>query len=116
MDWAEPGQTAIFFVNGSNFVACLGRSWYQGHLHQSPWWTMTSGRPELSLAYFGSTEKLKQHVADILDGKEVVIGGCKPGVSCYSDGSLLRPERWVAASSICSVAAPIISARRPFLH
>ncbi len=34
---------------------------------------MTSGRPELSLAYFGSTEKLKQHVADILDGKEVVI-------------------------------------------
>lgn len=73
MEWAEPGQTAIFFVKGTNFVACLGRSWYQGSLNQSPWWTMTSGRPELSLAYYGSTQKLKEHVAAILDGKEVVI-------------------------------------------
>jgi HEAT repeat protein len=79
MDWAEPGQTAIFFRNGPNFVMCIGRYWYQGCAVDGPWWRMTSGRPELALAYYGSVDKLREHVTAMLAGKEVVLTAIRFG-------------------------------------
>jgi HEAT repeat protein len=73
MDWAEPGQLAILFHSGPDAVICIGRYWYQARALEAPWWSMTSGRPELALSYFGSADKLRNHVADMLAGKEVVI-------------------------------------------
>src|SRR5262245_52019461 len=73
MDWAEPGKLAICFHDGKVAVTCIGSYWYECSALESPWWTMTSGRPELSLAYFGPVEKLRNHVPPILAEKEVVI-------------------------------------------
>src|SRR5262245_19707393 len=50
VDWAsaEPEQVAILFHNGKVGQVCIGRYWYECTAGESPWWSMTSGRPELS--------------------------------------------------------------------
>jgi HEAT repeat protein len=73
LDWAEPGRVAVCFHNGKVAQTCLGPFWYESAAQEAPWWRMTYGRWDLSLAYAGSVEKLRRHVADMLDGKEVVI-------------------------------------------
>src|SRR5262245_17339286 len=79
MDWAEPGQTGILFQSGPNVVACIGRYWCRGSQQQAPWWRMTSGRPELALSYYGSVDKLRDHVVEMLAGKEVVLTAIRFG-------------------------------------
>jgi HEAT repeat protein len=73
LDWAEPGQTAVCFIDGSVCLICIGPFWIECSALDASWWGMTRGRPELSLAYYGTGDKLRQHVSDLLLGKEVVI-------------------------------------------
>ena len=78
LDWAEPGAIAVCFQQGEhNAVICIGGYWYQCAAAEAPWWTMTTGRLELSYAYRGSTGKLREHVTAMLAGKEVVITALK---------------------------------------
>ena len=70
---AKPGAIAICFHNGKLAQTCLGRYWYEAAASEAPWWSMTYGRSELSLAYFGSTTKLRAQLGDILAGKTAVI-------------------------------------------
>ncbi|HVR86802.1 MAG TPA: HEAT repeat domain-containing protein [Planctomycetota bacterium] len=79
LDWAEPGKRAICFHDGKIAVTCIGQYWYQTSALESPWWTMTSGRPELSLAFFGPVEKLRRAAAEMLAGKEAVITAVSHG-------------------------------------
>jgi HEAT repeat protein len=78
-DWAEPGKRAVCFQNGKIGVLCIGTYWYQTSALESPWWTMSSGRPELSLAYWGSVDRLRQAVADVQAGKPTVITAVSHG-------------------------------------
>jgi HEAT repeat protein len=77
LDWAESaqksGKPAVCFHNGKVAEICLGNYWYECTAQQAPWWSMTGAKPELALAFFGSTEKLRGHVTAVLAGKEVVI-------------------------------------------
>src|SRR5260370_31014189 len=73
LDWAEPGKLAIFFYTGRVGVTCVGPSWYECAVQDDEWWSMTRGRSELALAYFGSAERLREHATAILAGREVII-------------------------------------------
>jgi HEAT repeat protein len=77
LEWAEPGQLAIGFRNGNVVEICLGRYWYECYAGKDDWWFMTCGQAQLSFAYSGSVARLRDHVAAILDGKEVVITAVK---------------------------------------
>jgi HEAT repeat protein len=79
LDWAEPGKLAICFSSGKGAVICTGTYWYQVGATRDAWWRMTTGRPELSLAYYGPAEKLRKAVTEILAGKEVVITAINHG-------------------------------------
>lgn len=89
LDWATPGQTAIAFIHDKSAVVCIGEYWYECAYRADNWWIMTSGRPELSLAFFGTAEKLRDAVTEILKGKEVVVTavnhGAKFGVFQYEN-------------------------------
>ena len=89
VEWAEPGKTAIAFLQGKNAVICIGNYWYQAAELKDNWWTMTTGRPELSLAYFGSSERLRSGVEQMLAGKEAILTavshGSKAGVYQYQN-------------------------------
>ena len=89
MEWAEPGQIAICFTTGDAALVCIGQYWYQCSALEDHWWTMTTGRPELSLAFFGPPEKLRGHIAKILAGGEetitVVSHGAHQGVYQYNN-------------------------------
>ncbi|HLY73080.1 MAG TPA: HEAT repeat domain-containing protein [Planctomycetota bacterium] len=78
-DWAQPGKRAICFHDGKIAVTCIGQYWYQTSALESPWWTMTSGRPELSLAFFGPVDKLRLATSEMLQGKEAVITAVSHG-------------------------------------
>jgi HEAT repeat protein len=81
LDWAEPGSIAVSFQNGERTcVTCIGGFWYECAAHQAPWWIMTTGRPELSYAYSGSTRKLRDHVTAMLAGQETLITALKDRV------------------------------------
>jgi HEAT repeat protein len=74
LDLAKPGAVAICFHNGKVAQTCLGKYWYESvAASEAPWWSMTYGRSELSLAYFGSTTKLRGQLTEILAGKTAVI-------------------------------------------
>jgi hypothetical protein len=73
LDWAEPGKLAVCFYDGKTAVTCIGQYWYECAALEAPWWTMTSARPELSLAYYGQPRKLQDIVPAIVDEKEMVI-------------------------------------------
>jgi HEAT repeat protein len=89
MDWAEPGKVAICFSKGKTAVVCLGRYWYQCGALEDSWWAMSTGMPELALAFYGRIEKLRDAIKDMLAGKEVVISavshGTQKGVWQYSN-------------------------------
>jgi HEAT repeat protein len=84
LDLAKPGMTVVCFHNGKVAQICLGKYWYECHAAKdAPWWHMTYGRTELSLAYWGSTVKLRSQLADILAGKTVAITAISHGVNDY---------------------------------
>jgi HEAT repeat protein len=92
LDWAEPGKIAVCFHNGKVCQTCIGTYWYQCSATEAPWWTMTSGKPELAYAYSGSAAKLRDHVAQMLDGREAIITALK------YDGR----HRWETFEAVCS--------------
>src|SRR5262249_28331311 len=89
MEWAEPGKRAVCFTTGKTCVVCTGRYWYDGAALEGPWWTMTTGSPEMGLAFYGPAEKLADAVTEILAGKEAIVPaikhGSQAGVMQYSN-------------------------------
>jgi HEAT repeat protein len=77
LDWAQPGQTVVYFEAGKVSLTCLGPVWYESSAGQAPWWIMNRRRAELSQAYFGSVTRLRKHVAAILAGREVVLSAVR---------------------------------------
>lgn len=76
LDWARPGQRAVLFVTGPVALVCTGETWYQTTApltDEEAWWRMSLDRPELALAYRGSTRRLAEAVKRIDEGKEVII-------------------------------------------
>jgi HEAT repeat protein len=92
LDWAEPGKIAVCFHNEKVCQTCVGTNWYQCSAMEAPWWSMTWGSPELAYSYSGSTAKLREHVAQILAGREVIVTALK------YDGRY----RWETFEAVCS--------------
>jgi HEAT repeat protein len=78
LNWAEPGNVAIFFHTEKAGLMCIGNVWYECAAGEAPWWTMTRGLPEMSYSYVGPVSKLRRHIAAILDGKEVLVTALDP--------------------------------------
>ena len=79
LNWAAPGKTAIFFQSRGSGLTCIGRHWHAcAAAKEAPWWTMTRGAYEMSYAYFGSTSRLRSHVAALLEGKTVAVTALDP--------------------------------------
>jgi len=72
MRWAEPGKTAIFFHNGGASETFIGDTWYQAY-PQGEWWGMSHAEPFLLRSYSGKMDKLPGILAEILEGKEVIV-------------------------------------------
>jgi hypothetical protein len=72
IDWAEPGKLAVFFHNGGASETCIGTWWYQAYAG-GEWWNHSHGEPYLLRSYCGQPEKLATAVAQMLEGREVVI-------------------------------------------
>jgi HEAT repeat protein len=96
-DWARSGKIAIFFQNEKVSQTCLGNCWYWGQLPEKvlakekgqepegPLWNNESRAAEPTVweighildqfptTYVGPAEKLREHVAAILAGREVVV-------------------------------------------
>ena len=104
LDWAESGSIAVCFQNGERTcVTCIGGYWYECAIGEAPWWTMTTGRPELSYAYRGSTAKLRDHVTAMLAGKEVVITALKDRLFTRLPGKGIverKPDQWDAYEAV----------------
>ncbi len=92
LNWAEPGNIAVFFHTGSAGLTCVGNFWYECAAAEAPWWTMTRGACEMSYAYLGPVSKLRRQVSAILDGKEVLVTALNANeVVAY---------RWVASKEL----------------
>ena len=72
MKWAEVGKTAVFFHNGGASETFIGVTWYQAY-PQGEWWGMSHGEPFMLRSYAGKVDKLPGIVAEMLDGKEVIV-------------------------------------------
>ncbi len=72
MKWAEVGKLAVFFHNGGASETYFGVSWYQAY-PQGEWWGMSHGEPFLLRSYAGKVEKLPGLIAEMLEGKEVIV-------------------------------------------
>src|SRR5262249_54406241 len=79
MQWAEPGKMAVFFHNGGASETCIGTWWYQAY-SGGDWWNHSHGEPYLLRSFCGAPEKLANLVADINEGREVVV-------PCMVDGN-----------------------------
>ncbi len=79
LDWAQPGRTAVCFVNGKLAVTCIGDTWYESSELDPRSYVLVRGRSELSYAYSGSPELLRRHVAAILAKEEVTITAVRQG-------------------------------------
>jgi hypothetical protein len=73
LDWARPGKLAICFHNGQVAQVCIGSYWYECHAGEAPWWYLARGRPDLSLAFSGRAEKLRDALIEMLKDKEVEV-------------------------------------------
>ncbi|HYG74073.1 MAG TPA: FG-GAP-like repeat-containing protein [Planctomycetota bacterium] len=72
MAWAEVGKTAIFFHNGSAAETCIENYWYQTPVG-GDWMNMTHSEPFLARTYYGKPDKLAVHIANMLQGQEVIV-------------------------------------------
>lgn len=97
LDWAKPGRKAVAFIRDRSALVCIGEYWYECVHRADDWWIMTSGRPELSLAYWGTAERLDRAVRDMLAGKETVVTavnhGAKFGVFQYENVAFRKALR-----------------------
>jgi HEAT repeat protein len=72
-DWAKPGNTALYFHDGQGSQTCLGNFWYSFRIDKPTQQAMYEELEEFSTTYVGPTEKLREHVAAVLAGREVVL-------------------------------------------
>jgi len=71
MAWAEVGQMAMFFHNGSAGECCIENYWYQ--IYPGDWWNMSHAEPYLLRTFAGKPEKLATIVEQMLKGQEVAV-------------------------------------------
>ena len=55
MAWAQEGQIAIFFHNGSAGETCINGYWYQ--VYAGDWWAMSHAEPYLLRSFCGKPGK-----------------------------------------------------------
>jgi hypothetical protein len=109
MKWAEVGQKAVFFHNGSASETCIGTYWYQCY-PEGEWWGLAHAEPFLLRTYFGDAEKLATAVSRIVEGKEVII-------PCLADGKKeeLHERKGKVQRLKASLARGNYDARRDFV-
>ena len=100
MDWAQPGRRAVCFVSGPAALVCLGPYWYEAAAKGPPWWGMIRGRTELSLAYMGSADRLREQVAAILSGREVVITAVRHGTHGFKSDEAVAFKNLLRGSEV----------------
>lgn len=105
LDWAEPEQLAVCFGTTHNgLMTCFGRHWYQAHPTTDPaWWRMPPSDGfwgAMDWAYVGPVTKLRQHVADIIAGKEVVVTAVEYDTYHAGRGRLAQGWSWVAIGNM----------------
>src|SRR5271166_1906173 len=66
LEWAEPGRRGVLFVAGKAALVCIGQGWYQVQASDDGWWQLGPPRPDLPLAYYGSTSRLSDAVTLML--------------------------------------------------
>ena len=78
MQWAEVGQQAVFFHNGSAGETCINGYWYQVEAG-GEWWVMSHGEPFMQRSYWGKPDKCATAVQQMLAGQEVLISAMADG-------------------------------------
>jgi HEAT repeat protein len=82
LDWARPGKTAVCFYQGGKAVTCVGNTWYYcwnfGEHVEPPVWSCADWVDGFTRSYVGPVERLREHVAAILAGREVVVTARAP--------------------------------------
>jgi HEAT repeat protein len=73
LDWARPGKVAVCFQAGDRCRTCLGNFWYLSFAENPAVWNADSPLEGCPMTYAGPAEKLREHVAAILAGREVVV-------------------------------------------
>jgi HEAT repeat protein len=73
LDWARPGQVAVCFQDRDRCRTCLGNFWYLGVAEDPTSWNAVFPIAGGPVTYAGPVEKLREHVAAILAGREVVV-------------------------------------------
>lgn len=75
LNWAEPGRIVVAFSNGKRCQICAGTFWYEVGENDGAtgWWSLTHLQSILCYAYYGSAERLRASVAQMLAGKEIII-------------------------------------------
>lgn len=78
--WAAPGRVAVWFVDGDRARVCLGNHWYQCERQDGtpPTYAWQHTLDEHGQTYVGPAERLREHVAALLDGKEVIVTARAP--------------------------------------
>jgi HEAT repeat protein len=71
--WAAPGKTAVCFGHESYSTTCVGNCWYYSNAAAPAVWRAEDIDENLTAAYVGPVERLREHLDAILDGKEVVV-------------------------------------------
>ena len=71
MAWAEVGQIAVFFHNGSAGETCINGYWYQ--VYAGDWWAMSHAEPYLLRSFCGKPEKCAAAVEQILLNQETTV-------------------------------------------
>jgi len=70
LEWAKPGKIALSFrESGWGTSVCVGNAWYLVENDR----TVTEAAETFTATYVGSAERLREHVAAIIAGKEVVV-------------------------------------------
>jgi HEAT repeat protein len=67
--WAEVGRSAVSFQSEHLWNVCVGNAWYRVNAEN----TAEETFEKLTEAYVGSTDRLRECVAAMLSGKEVVV-------------------------------------------
>src|SRR5262245_48330026 len=105
LDAAEPGEMAVCLQSGRQSLTYIGGYWYHCAALEAPWWTMTTGRRDMLYAYSGPTARLRDHVAAIVSGREVVVTALKFDVLARAAGGKYvdrKVERWATLEAVSS--------------
>jgi HEAT repeat protein len=73
LDWARPGKVAVCFQDGDRCRTCLGHFWYLSGAEDPTLWDAACPLEGCPVTYAGPAEKVREHVAAILAGREVVV-------------------------------------------